>query len=127
VVYYLEQVSKSDGDDAEFDLHAFELAGRSAKLVVAGVSPDAGHRLTIAAGCLAELARRFAGPRCRSSCGSNRVWRNRLRNQRTTLCSLFARAMAVMDRAVARVTPSALTMACGANVLGAHYRSRETR
>jgi hypothetical protein len=42
----------------------------------------------------------------------DREWRNRLRNPRTTRCSLLARSMAVMARAVARVTASALTMAC---------------
>jgi hypothetical protein len=40
-VYYTEEVSGPDGDEASYDLYAFDLARRSAKLVLAGVSRDA--------------------------------------------------------------------------------------
>lgn len=45
IVYYIQQVRGPDGDDASetpsYDLHAFDLARRSAKLVLPGVSQDA--------------------------------------------------------------------------------------
>jgi hypothetical protein len=57
-------------------------------------------------GCKGE-----ADPAAEHGSGSelDREWRNRVRNPRTTLCSLLALAMAVMACSVARVTPSALT------------------